>query len=68
MKKTINVKICDMCANRIEAEAVARFGGCFDHGWLHLDIMNGSSQLSELCKKWNYDFCSKACLTEWLKT
>lgn len=65
VQKSASIRICDCCKKEVSDNGEMRFGGSAFDGWIHLNVVNGSTQLNELNKKSNFDFCSKECLLEW---
>lgn len=67
MKMTIEQRKCDCCGQIIgQPTNNIMFGGSPWDGWMELKFTNGSTQLQELQKKKEFDFCSKDCLIKFL--
>ena len=67
MKRQLTVRTCDECGKEVSDDGSPMFGGAVDGGWLHVYISCGSTQITQLCKKHAFDFCSRKCAIENLK-
>lgn len=56
------VRICDICKKRVSDEGEITFGGHVHSGWFLIDQTSGSTKLSELKKKREWDVCGIDCL------
>ena len=56
------VLVCDFCKKECSDKGQTYYGGHPFNGWIVLKFRGGSSALSELQKKRDFDFCSRACL------
>lgn len=64
----INTLICDNCRKEITNNGEVSYGGSWAGGWYHLSKWLGSTQLEELQKIRNWDFCSIKCLQEFVQS
>lgn len=64
MKKKQQVVICDECEEENVFSDEPCCGGHPLHGWVTVNIMNGSTMLSNLNKKSNFDFCGIECMVK----
>jgi hypothetical protein len=64
MKLKIETLQCDMCGETAEADQDMYIGGHPFNGWYHLNQHGGSTQLQQLRKKRDWDFCSLKCLSD----
>lgn len=69
MKNTriVTSLVCDHCKTEKSDNGQIQYGGHPHSGWYHLNKINGSTMLSELKKKKEWDFCSKKCLITYLE-
>ena len=51
MKQTQNIIICDNCELENIYDITSHYGGNPIHGWIDVNIINGSTTLSALHKK-----------------
>ena len=65
MKQTQNIIICDNCELENIYDITSHYGGNPIHGWIDVNIINGSTTLSTLHKKTEFDFCCTTCLLEY---
>lgn len=64
MKSKKEVLQCDMCDKWVESDEDMYIGGHPFQGWYHLNQHGGSTQLQELRKKRDWDFCSLQCISD----
>ena len=62
MQKTEKVLVCDVCSRKASDGGGGWIGGHPWDGWFHLNQHGGSTMLSELQRKRDWDICSKECL------
>ena len=67
MKATIIERQCDNCGKTVRAPNVLMYGGHNFQGWIEVNVTNGSTQLEQLSKPCNFDFCCKECAIEYMK-
>ena len=66
MKKQIDRRTCDQC-KAVTEQSEMMFGGSPFHGWLSIEVVNGSSKLPRP-DTGPWDFCSSKCAIAFLQS
>jgi hypothetical protein len=57
-----SILTCDNCGREVSDEGEISYGGHVHDGWYHLTRHGGSTALSELNRKRDWDLCGLKCL------